>query len=718
MKVQRVTNMAPPPLLFLVISILSLVILTNAELISEFTCGHLYYRTLYLDEAKDILYVGAMDKLIKVQNLKNISTTNCQKDAMDLKASNIPNCISRGKSKNYDCRNHIRVIQPIGPDGSRLYVCGTNAHNPKDEVIYANLTHLARHEFYPGIGDGIAKCPFDPEDNSTAVWVRTGNPGDHPAIYSGTNAEFTKADAVIFRGDIFDESSGRREFTFKRTIKYDSHMLDKPDFVGSYDVGEYVYFFFRETAVEFMNCGKTIYSRIARVCKKDIGGKNILHQNWVTYLKARLNCSIPGDFPFFFDEIQDVYKAASGSSSNNEEIFHAVFTTNQNGLKGSAICSFNLKDINNVFDNGKFKEQATSTSMWLPVPTKDVPEPRPGSCVDDTRELPDTMLNFIRKHPLMDLDVPHDAHGPVFYQKDVVFTKIIVDEVFKKTSYGSIDQQFNIYYAATEDGRVFKVARWKSSENRFQSRLLDIISVTEPEPIRAMALSKKSKMLIVSTDYGIKQVPTEDNCKKQYQNCVQCVHDPYCGWNRETGECDTANPYLLQDPQGVAEGICEVSLPRKKITANFGSSIHLNCAISHVDQPISWYFYDDLNNNGRHISFSGSNNHAQSNSNKYVLTQTNGLVVIGVKEPDAGRYDCRLGRESVSSYQVTVDMQRCAAPNKTADYQKIYSEWCQEFQKYKTALKTWEENKSKCGGPPPPAPNEHENSVYHTNPLL
>ena len=34
-------------------------------------------------------------------------------------------------------------------------------------VIYSNLTHLARHEFYAGVGDGIAKCPFDPEDNST-----------------------------------------------------------------------------------------------------------------------------------------------------------------------------------------------------------------------------------------------------------------------------------------------------------------------------------------------------------------------------------------------------------------------------------------------------------------------------------------------------------------------------------------------------------------------
>ena len=39
--------------------------------------------------------------------------------------------------------------------------------------------------------------------------------------------------------------AGSREYSFKRTIKYDSHMLDKPDFVGSYEIGEYVYFFLR-----------------------------------------------------------------------------------------------------------------------------------------------------------------------------------------------------------------------------------------------------------------------------------------------------------------------------------------------------------------------------------------------------------------------------------------------------------------------------------------
>lgn len=44
--------------------------------------------------------------------------------------------------------------------------------------------------------------------------------------YSGTNAEFTKADTVIFRTDIFNMTTGRKEYNFKRTLKYDSKWLD------------------------------------------------------------------------------------------------------------------------------------------------------------------------------------------------------------------------------------------------------------------------------------------------------------------------------------------------------------------------------------------------------------------------------------------------------------------------------------------------------------
>lgn len=38
-----------------------------------------------------------------------------------------------------------------------------------ESLPQSNLT--ISNEPLPGIGSGIAKCPFDPEDNSTAIWV-------------------------------------------------------------------------------------------------------------------------------------------------------------------------------------------------------------------------------------------------------------------------------------------------------------------------------------------------------------------------------------------------------------------------------------------------------------------------------------------------------------------------------------------------------------------
>lgn len=77
---------------------------------------------------------------------------------------------------------------------------------------------------------------------------------------------------------------------------------------------------------------------------------------------------------------------------------------------------------------GKFKEQATSNSAWLPVLNSKVPEQRPGKCVDDTMSLQDNVMNFIRSHPLMDKAVSHLGNNPVFYKRDLVFTKLVVDK--------------------------------------------------------------------------------------------------------------------------------------------------------------------------------------------------------------------------------------------------------------------------------------------------
>lgn len=135
----------------------------------------------------------------------------------------------------------------------------------------------------------------------------------------------------------------------------------------------------------------------------------------------RLNCSISGEFPFYFDEIRKFTKnvrtnrlskpkkqrdsaglgaqtakrqnssllqachfaffaedVVSVATENGDVNFYATFTTSLQGLYGSAVCVYSLKAINEIFDRGSFKEQASSSHAWLPVLPTLVPAPRPG----------------------------------------------------------------------------------------------------------------------------------------------------------------------------------------------------------------------------------------------------------------------------------------------------------------------------------------------------
>ncbi|XP_018009025.1 semaphorin-2A [Hyalella azteca] len=673
------------------------------EHVQEFSCGRLFYRTFHLDENRDSLYVGAMDRVFRV-SLSNISLTNCEGDSVKLDPTSIATCVNRGKSENFECRNHVRVIQPMSDD--RLYVCGTNAHNPKDWVIYGNLSHLQRQEHVPGIGSGVGRCPFDPNDNNTAVWVEHGNPGGLAGLYSGTVAEFTKADTVIFRGDLYNTTTKRREYPFKRTIKYDSKWLDKPNFVGSYDVGEYVMFFFRETAVEYINCGKNIYSRVARVCKKDTGGKNLLTQNWATYLKARLNCSIPGEFPFYFNEIQSVYKIPGDDSK-----FYAVFTTSMNGLMGSAICTFTFDAIQKAFA-GRFKEQATSSSAWLPVLTSKVPEPRPGQCVNESQTLPDNVLTFLQSHPLMDEAVSHEHHTPVYFKRDLVFTHLVVDKVTPDTR-SPISSTYTVYYAGSIEGRVYKVVQWLDADGMSHSQLLDVYEVTTPEPITAINISPKHQSLYVASDNRLRQVDLL-LCHGRYDNCLRCSQDPYCGWDKDAGTCRPYQPGLLQDVTGLTPGVCDASIGKKKMLVTWGQSVHLGCAVK-LPRPIAlkdvtWHHYSK--EKGKY--------QIRYRHDKYIETSEHGLVVLSVTEQDAGRYDCKVGGNIVCSYNITVDAHRCSAPARSNDYQKVYSDWCHEFEKYKMAMKSWERKQAQClNRSNVSTQSTHANDIYqHPNRFL
>ena len=67
------------------------------------------------------------------------------------------------------------------------------------------------------------------------------------------------------------------------------------------------------------------------------------------------------------------------------------------------------------------------SANWLPVPEHKVPKDhRPGTCTNDTKALPDSTLNFIKTHSLMDEPVPPFFGSPIMIRTGLIsrFTTI------------------------------------------------------------------------------------------------------------------------------------------------------------------------------------------------------------------------------------------------------------------------------------------------------
>ncbi|TNN49070.1 Semaphorin-6D [Liparis tanakae] len=252
---------------------------------------------------------------------------------------------------------------------------------------------------------GQARCPFESRQSNVGLFAG----GD---FYSATMTDFLASDAVIYRS--LGESS-----PVLRTVKYDSKWLREPHFLHAIEYGNYVYFFFSEIAVEYTTLGKVVFSRVGRVCKNDNGGSpRVLERYWTSFLKARLNCSVPGDSFFYFDVLQSLTNVLQ---INRRPAVLGVFTTQANSITGSAVCAFYMDDIEKAFA-GKFKEQRNSETAWTPVPEDQVPKPRPGCCAGEgsaaayksSTTFPDDTLTFIKSYPLMDESVPSVDDRPYF----------------------------------------------------------------------------------------------------------------------------------------------------------------------------------------------------------------------------------------------------------------------------------------------------------------
>lgn len=603
------------------------------------------YQALLLDEDRGWLLVGGRDHIYMLNS--DSLTQPSRKIHWPAGQEHIERCKYAGKNLSMDCANYVRLLQPFNK--THVYVCGTGAFHP--QCTYIDLGHnLEKPTFQllSHVGEsGRGKCPFSPQEPFTAH-LTDGE------LYAGTAVDFMGTNAAIFRTSVHSNNQH-----YIRTEAYQDHWLNEPEFVGSYSIpdthsldDDKVYFFFKETAVESNQLDKRIYSRVARVCKNDIGGKRSLINRWSTFLKARLVCTVPGPggMDTHFDELEDIFLLETKDPQN--PVIYGVFSTSSSVFRGSAVCVYSMASIRAAF-NGPFAHKESPDYRWMEYKGK-IPYPRPGTCPSETydalykstRDFPDDVVSFMRAHQLMWEPVVPIHRRPVFTRINTPYRlkKLVVDRVDAE------DGQYDVLHLGTDDGRVLKVVSVPKENWEIEEIILEELNVFKTQtPILSMELSTKRQVLFISSDENVVQLPVQ-RCELYGKACVDCclARDPYCAWDGSS--CTNYFPSNKRrarrqdvrygDPwsqcQDMRDGSENAEL--KTVYGVETNSTFLECVSNSPQATIKWIFQPNHSQNSKEL-VPGEEN---------LLHMQRGLLLQQITSTNAGLYLCMAFEHSFS----------------------------------------------------------------------
>ncbi|XP_060762128.1 semaphorin-4E-like isoform X2 [Neoarius graeffei] len=561
------------------------------------------YSTMLLREDTGVLILGAREAIFAL-DLTNIT----HKKAM-VKWAVTPDmqktCSYKGKSLETECRNYIRILHKM-PDG-RMYVCGTNAFNPTCDLMSYTDGNLALENKQ---NDGKGKCPFDPFQRYASELV-------DGELYSATSVNFLGSELAMMRSS---DDTVRTEFI--------TSWLSEPNFIGMKHVAEgkenpegdddKIYLFFSETAVEYDSYNKLEVSRVARVCKGDMGGERTLQKKWTSFLKARLDCPVPqSKLPLI---IQDVFLFCSGPWRTC--VFYGVFTPQTSTSQYSAVCAYGIQDTRKVFSEGKFKTlyNVNSISKWVTY-NGEVPDPRPGA--------------FVRDKPLMDQAVTPSSHRPLLVKKGAAFTRIVV------ASTTALDgSSHQVMFIGTASGSVLKAVDYNGEMVIIEEMQL----FNHSDPVKILRLSTTTGQLYAGSEAAVVQVPL--SACGHYISCMDCVlaRDPYCGWDFSSNSCIAINNTHQETNSEVIQSLRDGNathcppVESTKTIKNFypGSMVELQCQPGSNRAQVKWLV----------------NNHPVKNSNMHHIQQ-NSLLILNATDSDMGHYTCTSEETSNGKTYVT-----------------------------------------------------------------
>uniref|UniRef100_A0A672K6I1 Semaphorin-4E-like n=1 Tax=Sinocyclocheilus grahami TaxID=75366 RepID=A0A672K6I1_SINGR len=563
------------------------------------------YSTMLIREDLGLLVLGAREAIYTL-DINDISVAK-SKVLWKVTEEKQKECTSKGKHPDIDCRNYVRMLHQM--NDSVMYMCGTNAFSPTcDYITYGDgqLKLEGKQE------DGRGKCPFDPFQRSSSVMVDQD-------LYSATSLNFLGSEPVILRTSPIS----------LRTV-FKSSWLNEPNFIYMDVVPESedspegdddkVYMFFSENAVEYDFYNKLVVSRVARVCKGDMGGQRTLQRKWTSFLKARLDCSVPEpSLPYI---IQDVFHVRH--KKWRKSVFYAVFTSQSSTDRSSAVCAYDVTDISEVFSRGKFKTEVTvemSDVKWVTY-NGELPVPRPGACINNAArssgimrslDLPDKTLQFIRDRPLMDDAVRPITGKPLLLKSGPLLTRLVVDHVT-----ASDGQSYPVMFVGTENGYVQKAVNYDGEIHIIK----EVKLFQNAEPIDVLRLHQNQ--LYAGSASGVVQMPVS-NCNR-YSSCLDCVlaRDPYCAWDLTSNLLHFSN--LIQSLKDGDATRCPTIAPMEPKIRSLvlGNNIRLLCYPDSNLAQVNWNFA------GKPLPYS---------DRKYTIYNV-GILIYNASAADAGRYTC------------------------------------------------------------------------------
>ncbi|XP_013883386.1 semaphorin-4G [Austrofundulus limnaeus] len=602
----------------------------------RFRSSAVNYSTLLLEADSERLYVGARGAVFAL-SASDISASSALTIEWEASTEQKRECVLKGKDDKTECFNHIRLLQRF--NSTHLYMCGTHAFKPLCAYIDEKKFVMSSQP-----EEGRDRCPYGPTTGYTALII-------DQQIYTASQYEFWR----------FPDIRRNSPSPSLRTEDAPTRWLNEADFVGSALVRESlgssagdddkIYFFFTEKSQE----QSTTYShsrvaRVGRICKGDRGGLLTLQKRWTSFLKSRLTCSLP-EYDFHFNMLRSVF--VMHGLTPKDTLFYGIFGLEWKNVKASAVCRFSLPEVQTAFQGPYMENQDSS---WREYVGK-IPNPRPGTCITDalkakginiSTSLPDDVLDFVRRHPLMSNEIQPVDRRPLLFMRTTDYTQMAV-----RTVQGLDEQTYHVLYMGTDEGWLHKAVNIKG-----QLHIIEEVQLfEEPQPVLSLLLSTKQMSVYASSESGVIQLPLS-NCRR-YASCYECIfaRDPDCAW--DGAECvdvmtQANRSTLIQDIHQGRTG-CEktqYNVVQRSRSVRVGNDVLLQCELSSNLATPLWML------NGTEVQ--------GYDLNSGFRTGTDGLLIIKAQQDQSGLYACHAIENNIKvavvTYNVTIELDPTLPP--------------------------------------------------------